>query len=126
MASLDRLEGDGIEGAGWLILFLIIGIVIVVYMGVKNISLPAWAYPDTAWGNAASWIDGLFYNSPIKGGHIEQSFDKFMGAGYEWIGENLPRTPVSKLPIGDGETNMDAGTDTGSDAGYPTPDKPEV
>jgi hypothetical protein len=92
-ASLDRLEGDALELAGWLVLITLALIIYLAYRAGSGFSLPVSLYPQTIWGAIADAIDGGFYAVPsgLKSisDPLQKTIDPFLGAVYQWLGQNL-------------------------------------
>jgi len=123
MASLDKLEGDGLEALGVTLVLVVIGIIVVAYLGAKSISLPVSLYPDQLWNHMASFIDGIFYSGPqvVKpiSDPIQHRVDNYLASGYEWINSNLPRSTNSAgwndyaSQFNGPDASYSGGTDTG-------------
>lgn len=108
MASPQKIEAE----VGTVVLVLIIAL---IAYGYWTFSLPAGAYPDTIWSRFASFIDGLFYVTPLRGGKVQGSVDSGLSRVWVWINDHLAHTPASKLDQGNGSTNISTGTGTGID-----------
>jgi hypothetical protein len=114
MPIVQNTEDAGIELAGAVVLLILLGVGLVSYLAVKNISPSPGLYPDSLWSKFASFIDGIFYNSPLPDSAkktVESPVDEWLASVYGWITDNLPRAANS------GEYDAYAaglGSDTGS------------
>lgn len=99
MASLDKLEGGTLEAAGYIAVGLIVLLVIVSYEAAHNATVPIGLYPETIWGNFASWVDGIFYNGPQSlkplTDPLQAPIDSWLSGVYSWMDTNLPNPNAS-------------------------------
>jgi hypothetical protein len=126
MAAIEHAEDDLFEGAGFLVFFIIVGIVVLVYLSVKSISLPEGLYPFPLFSKFASWVDGVFYGMPddLKAitKPVTDSVDKTLGAVGAWIDDNLPRTSDVRAAV----ANSHAGFAQDSEADNPGASMDEI
>lgn len=110
MGAIEKVEDDLFEGAGFLILFFIIGMGILGYMAAKSIALPDGAYPGTIFSKFASWVDGVFFNMPEFSkpfvAPLRSSVDERLAEMMIWIEDNLPKSPEMKKAL-NGDTDPD-------------------
>lgn len=110
MASLDEIEGGLTEGVTTIVVVAIVLFGFIAYMSWRNIAIPIGAYPYSVFSRFASWIDGVFYASPIAGGKTQQTTDHFLGGLGNWLVSNTPN-PASSPNWADYSTQFDSTDD---------------